>query len=284
MPLMRRTCLALLVPLALGVSSPAAARAVFPGVALAEPYHQSLDPSQFFVSEKLDGARAYWDGRQLRSRSGAVYHAPDWFTAGYPDEPLDGELWMGRGRFQELMSVIRDRVPDTAAWRAVRYHVFDLPAATGDAVQRQQHLSAVLEQHPVATLEQVPQTSVESRAALYRELDRIVALGGEGLVLQSRSASYQRGRHDGLLKLTPYDDAEATVIGYTEGRGRLVGRIGALVVEDERGRLFKLGSGLSDAERDAPPPVGSRVTYRFSGRTARGLPRFARYLRVRPTE
>ncbi len=286
---MRKTCLALLVPLALGIVSPsliqpASARVVFPGVSLAERYHHSLDPTRYLVSEKLDGARAYWDGQRLLSRTGNEFQAPDWFTADFPPEPLDGELWIGRGRFQELMSVIRDTVPDPLAWRAVHYHVFDLPDALGDAESRQRQLAALLDSQRQSAIRLVPQTRVSSRVGLDRELERIVAAGGEGVMLQLRDAPYQTGRHGGLLKLTPHEDAEATVIGYTDGRGKHTGRVGALIVEDATGQLFKLGTGLSDADRATPPAVGSRVTYRFSGRTERGLPRFARFLRERPAD
>ncbi|HNB46405.1 MAG TPA: DNA ligase, partial [Burkholderiaceae bacterium] len=65
------------------------------------------------------------------------------------------------------------------------------------------------------------------------------------------------------------------------GRGRHAGRIGALRVRDEAGREFLLGSGLSDAQRESPPPVGSWVTYTHRGETRLGLPRFATFLRQR---
>ena len=39
--------------------------------------------------------------------------------------------------------------------------------------------------------------------------------------------------------------------------------------------------GFTDAQRAMPPPVGSWLTYRYNGLTSTGLPRFARFLRVR---
>jgi len=60
--------------------------------------------------------------------------------------------------------------------------------------------------------------------------------------------------------------------------------VGALLVERPDGLRFRLGSGLDDAQRAAPPPIGSLVTYRHNGHTRNGVPRFARFLRVRADE
>ncbi|MDP3031565.1 MAG: DNA ligase, partial [Rhodocyclaceae bacterium] len=73
-----------------------------PALLLAERYQGGIDVSQYWVSEKLDGVRAYWDGRQLRFRSGNVILAPAWFIAALPAHSLDGELWLGRGTFERL--------------------------------------------------------------------------------------------------------------------------------------------------------------------------------------
>src|SRR5206468_10999995 len=97
-----------------------------PPLLLAERWDNVLDPTGWWLSEKLDGVRAYWDGKQLWSRLGNVLHAPDWFVAGLPDVPLDGELWLGRKKFQRTLSIVR-RQDKTDLWREVRYVVFDAP-------------------------------------------------------------------------------------------------------------------------------------------------------------
>ena len=77
---------------------------------------------------------------------------------------------------------------------------------------------------------------------------------------------------------------EALVVGHQPGQGRLAGMTGALIVQTPQGQRFALGSGLTDALRREPPPVGSWVTYRYRDRTPKGIPRFATFLRVRPSE
>ena len=95
------------------------------------------------MSEKLDGVRAYWDGRQFLSRLGNRYHAPDWFTAGLPDVPLDGELWIGRKKFQRTVSIVR-RQDRSEHWKEVRFLVFDAPASGGPFEERLAFLEQAL--------------------------------------------------------------------------------------------------------------------------------------------
>ena len=57
--------------------------------------------------------------------------------------------------------------------------------------------------------------------------------------------------------------------------------LGAIKVVLENGDTFKIGTGFSDAERRAPPKIGSVITYQFRGKTKNGIPRFASFLRVR---
>lgn len=252
-----------------------------PPLLLAEVYRAGIDPADYWVSEKLDGVRAYWDGQRLYFRSGRPVRAPAWFTRGFPSVPLDGELWLGRGSFERLSGIVRKDIPEDGEWRQVRYMLFELPGASGTFAERKDRLVALVGQAGVPWLQAVGQFRVADRKALQARLDAVVAGGGEGLMLHRADAAYAAGRSADLLKLKPYLDREATVVAHLPGKGRHAGRLGALLVEDADGRRFRIGTGFSDAQRENPPPVGSVVTYRYRGLTATGLPRFASFMRVR---
>jgi DNA ligase-1 len=255
-----------------------------PDILLANNYSDQIDPALYLVSEKLDGVRALWDGQQLRFRSGRIIHAPAWFVAGFPRHAMDGELWIGRHNFDRLSGTVRRQVPLDAEWREVCYQLYELPSGEGDFRQRLKTLQASVAQAAVPWLQVLAQSEVIDRAALQQRLDQVVQQGGEGLVLHRADAPWQTGRSNVLLKMKPQLDAEATVIAHEPGRGKFSGMLGALLVETELGVRFQLGSGLSDALRRNPPPIGSVVTFRYRDLTATGLPKFASFLRVRERE
>jgi DNA ligase-1 len=248
---------------------------------LANRYHPGIDLSAYWVSEKLDGVRAYWNGQQLISRGGHSIHAPPWFTQGWPDEPADGELWAGRGGFQQAVSTVRQQTPDDDAWRQIRFMVFDLPTHSGDFTQRIAAYRLWVAQRQQLWVQPVEQSRAPSHAVLMRQLKETDQAGGEGLMLHRGDTLYRAERSDNLLKLKRHEDAEAQVIGHTAGHGKYTGMTGALRVRSADGREFRIGSGLSDALRRDPPAVGTWITYRHRGFNDSGLPRFATWLRVR---
>jgi len=272
-------------PPAAGASAPAALQAnaaVQPDLMHAKHWPAGLDPQPYLVSEKLDGVRAFWDGQSLRFRSGLPIAAPDWFTAGLPKTPLDGELWLGRGRFDELSGTVRKKLPVEAEWRQLRYMIFDLPGASGSFAERTGRITAMLTEAAPPWLQAVPQSRLADPAALQALLQQTVQAGGEGLMLHRANALWAPGRSDALRKLKPKPDEEARVIAHLPGKGRHAGRMGALLLVLPDGQQFALGTGFSDAQRADPPPVGAIVTYSYRERTPKGLPRFASFLRLQP--
>jgi DNA ligase-1 len=256
-------------------------RAERPALMLANVYRAGIPLTEYWVSEKYDGLRGYWDGSRLFTRGGAAVAAPAWFTAGWPAIPMDGELWAGHGAFGTALSTVRQqRLVDTP-WRGMRLMVFDLPAQAGPFDARLSVLRQLLAQQDPARLAPVVQTRVESDGALHSRLDQIVQAGGEGLMLHRGAALYQGERNGDLLKLKPYLDADAKVVGWIPGKGKYDGQLGALLVETPQGRRFKLGTGFSDAQRREAPAPGTWVVYRFRDTNASGIPRFASFLRLR---
>jgi DNA ligase 1 len=275
--------LPLWLPLVLASVSIEAQVPTAPPLQLASDYQQQ-DVTDYRVSEKLDGVRAYWNGRELLSRGGHRFSAPDWFVAGFPDTPLDGELWLGRGRFEDLSAAVRRYRPDEAEWRQIRFVVFDLPASELPFEARLSALERLFLHLDTPYIELLEQRRLPDNAALAAYLAEVEALGGEGLMLRHRDSLYLPTRNQDLLKLKRSQDAEARVLAHLPGQGKYAGMMGALLVETDDGRRFKLGTGFSDRQRQQPPPVGSIVTYRYRGETDRRLPRFASFIRVRNDE
>ena len=273
--------LLLLIAIAGAPVSPLLAEKITSEVLLAQVYQRGIDVRQFLVSEKFDGVRAVWDGKTFHTRSGRVITAPAWFTQGFPATPLDGELWLARGKFEALSGAVRKNVPIDEEWRGISYLVFELPNASGIFQVRAQRIVEIVKQANIPHLKAVTQFRVKDEAALKARLKQVVALGGEGLMLHRADAQYVTGRSDALLKLKLQNDAEATVVAHTPGRGKYTGKLGALVVETPEGICFKLGTGLSDVQRETPPKIGSLVSYTYRDKTASGKPRFASFLRVR---
>lgn len=257
-----------------------------PALMLANVYHPGVQLDDYWVSEKYDGVRGYWDGKKLFTRGGQPVNAPSWFTAGWPNTPLDGELWAGRGQFPKAVSTVRQQTPDDAAWRDMRFMVFDLPAQEGTFTERIPVLKKVVSQLAKPWVQAVAQFKVADHPALLTLLDKMVQDGGEGLMLHRGASLYKGVRSDDLLKVKTHEDSEAWVIGHVPGKGKYEGMLGALLVEipatDSAPALrFKLGTGFTDAQRQNPPAIGARVTYRFRGLNDSGIPRFASFMRVR---
>ncbi len=250
-----------------------------PDIMLAKIYERGIDVTQYWVSEKLDGVRARWDGTQLISRGGLIFATPDWFTQGFPPNPLDGELWTERSQYENVSSIVRKHQPHKG-WRSVRLMVFDLPAHGGMFDERVQAMKQIVLQTKSPYLGVIEQWRVGNENELKQRLQSVIDRGGEGLMLHRNTARYASGRSHDLLKLKPFSDAEATVIGYRPGKGKYLGHVGSLKVQTDDGRQFFIGTGLSDEERRHPPPLNSRITFRFQGRTKNGIPRFPVFLRI----
>ena len=251
-----------------------------PGLLLAHTWQNEGDLTDWWMSEKLDGVRAYWDGKQFISRQGNVYHAPDFFTAGLPEVPLDGELWMGRKAFQRCVSIVR-RQDKSELWKSIRFLVFDLPSAGGPFEERLEQLRDLLAAGRAQFAEMHQHNRCRGLDHLREELTRVEALGGEGLMLRQPGSRYEAGRSPTLLKVKTFHDAEAHVVEHLPGTGRHKGRLGALRVVLPDGTNFSIGTGFSDAQRDKPPAVGSLVTFRYQELSDGGVPRFPSFVGVR---
>ncbi len=247
---------------------------------LPEVYENQVDVSGWLMSEKLDGVRGYWDGKQLLSKKGNAFSPPAAFIHGLPPFPLEGELWAGRRTFEQTIAIVKKQHPHNG-WLQLKLAIFDVPKAPGGFTERMAKATEWFAAHPSAYAFIIPQTEVRNAAELQRQLTRIEKLGGEGLIVRKADAPYTAGRCAEILKVKNYQDAEARVVALLPGKNRNKGRLGALLVELDNGIQFKIGSGFSDAEREVPPPVGSVITFKFYGKYQSGIPKFSAFLRIR---
>jgi len=250
-----------------------------PPILLAESWDNAQDLSGWWLSEKLDGVRAYWDGKQFLSRQGNLYHAPAWFTTGLPAVPLDGELWIARKAFQRTVSIVR-RQDQSEHWKDVKFLVFDAPAIVGPFEDRITYLEAQIATWNATYISLLDQQLCTSVEQLRTELARVEQLGGEGLMLRQPGSKYVAGRSSTLLKVKRFHDAEAVVVGHEPGKGKHKGRLGALAVQLPNGKRFSVGTGFKDKERGNPPAIGTTITFRYQELTDGGIPRFPSFVRL----
>lgn len=265
------------------------------------------------MSEKLDGVRALWNGKQLLTRSGRVINAPACFTKHFPPFALDGELWIGRGEFEKALALVqkdcrdcpclakvdssqKDSNWEDSNWDRAKYYVFDVPDCGLESspkapkpctlFERLRVLESYLANAPTMPISLIKHEPIASQKQLFKHLQELSEQGAEGLVLRKINAPYERTRSPNALKLKLYEDAECKVVAHNAGKGKYAGKLGSLTCEQiaangaKRTLRFKIGSGFSDTERQNPPPLGSIITYKFYGTTKNGFPRFAVFHRI----
>ncbi|WP_459881837.1 DNA ligase [Campylobacter concisus] len=251
--------------------------------------YKDQNVSGWLASEKLDGVRAYWDGENLLSRHGKKLNAPLSFTKNFPKFALDGELYAKELKFEEIQASVMDKLPDEKAWSRLKFHIFDVPEASGGLPRRLEVLAKFLKNEPNQNLTIIKQIKMRDNAHFLKFAEEIIAKGGEGAVVREPNAPYERKRSKNALKFKKFKDAECEVISINKGSGKYANLAGSLTCkalggkegEPKEGTIFKIGSGLSDENRQEPPKIGSIITYKFQNLTANGKPRFPIFLRVR---
>jgi DNA ligase-1 len=256
----------------------------------------AIDATGWWISEKLDGVRAYWDPKlkKVFSRNGKQYHVPDWFTKNLPDEYLDGELWNGRQEFQKTSGIVRHKTPNDEDWKEITYKVFDLPEYDAPFEKRLEKLKDLVKESKHPQMEVVKHWKCTNNEDLFKELEKYEDLGAEGLMLRKPGSKYERKRSKTLLKIKSFYDSEAEVLAHEFGKGRLSEMCGKMLVKSlheiknnrftmPKGIEFRVGSGMTDEQRKNPPPIGSHITYRFIEMTTSKVPvpRFATFVCVR---
>ena len=272
-----------------------------PDLFLLNRYKEDMNVTSWYMSEKLDGVRTYWDGEKLISRSGKVFAAPAFFTKDFPKYKLDGELWSKRGDFSNIVSIVNTKkqdprvkhenddsvrhkedspsvIPDSdreSRWQQLTYSIFEVPNAKGNLLQR---LKSVKTSKYIKMISQI---RVKDKKHLDEFLKSVEKNGGEGVVVRDGSLSYYTGRNNNALKVKSYKDAECEIVGYNNGQGKYEGMVGSLSCRMKNLQIIKIGSGLNNYQRQNPPKIGAIITFKYYGLTSKGNPRFPIFLRER---
>jgi DNA ligase-1 len=232
------------------------------------------------MSEKLDGIRAYWNGKNLLTRNGNIIHAPKWFVKNYPKNvQLDGELWTKRRDYENIASIVLDKTP-SRHWHQIKHYIFEVPDAPGNLFERLK----IVKKYESQYIKVIEQIEIKNKDHLNGFLKEVEQKGGEGLVIRDPSTEYINKRTNKALKVKNFKDDECKIIGYNEGKGKFKGLVGSFNCRLKNGIEFKLGIGLSNHLRKNPPKLGTIATFKYKELTKYGKPKFASFLRIRSQE
>lgn len=243
--------------------------------------------SDYFVSEKFDGIRALWDGQNMFSKSGKILAIPRCFSEKLAvldlqkGEFVEGELWIDYGAFEVISSIARRKNPTCEDFSKVKYLIFNAHLGeSSDFFANLTKIQSILDSQDLA---QEIQVITQHKFATQKELsdffNAVIAKGGEGVIVRDSRVAF---------KLKPQNDAECKIVDFSRGKGRIRGKVGAIICEalaDKNsgikcGVIFRIGSGLSDEMRENPPKIGTIITYKFSGVSKNGIPKHTRFLRI----
>lgn len=246
----------------------------------AKKYTDREEITGWVMSEKLDGIRGYWNGKQLFTRKGLPINPPSWFVDNFPPFELDGELWSKRGDFEFIQSTVLDRNPGEG-WEKITYNLFEIPNQKGNFFSRLSKAREWFKIHKNKHIRFISQIRIKDESDLDHFFNRIQSCGGEGVIVKDPDKPYHTGRSAHVLKVKKFQDMEGVVIGLNKGKGKYRSAMGSLTLQLENGIVFKLGTGFTDQIRNKPPSTGTIVTFKYYGFTKTGIPKFASFLRVR---
>lgn len=251
-------------------------------------FFDNKNTQEYLMSEKLDGVRGIWDGKNLKTRKGNIIRTPRYFIQNFPPFALDGELWIKRNSFDEISALVRSNDDKNILWKNVTYNVFDVPNACKEfnikctLENRLNILKQYLLKNKNQYIKIIPQIKIQNKKHLQEFYNELIKNKAEGIVIRKNDLEYENKRSKNALKYKPFEDSECEVIGYTQGKyeNQIASLLCKTIINNEE-KIIKISSGLMQKDRLNPPKIGSVITYKFSGYTKNNLPKFPSFLRVR---
>lgn len=236
--------------------------------------------NDWYMSEKLDGIRAYWDGKQLLSKNGNILHAPIWFTKNLPKFELDGELWTKRNDFESIQNIVLDKKP-SKDWKKITYNIFEVPNTKGNFLKRLERIKTWQKINNNQYLKIITQIQCRDKTHLDAYLNTLISKKAEGIIIKDGSLEYFKGRSRSILKVKKFFDGEAEVIGINYKSND---KFKSLILKMKNNIVFNLGNGFTKEEKQRHPKIGDIITFKYYSLTKYGKPKFASFLRIRKSE
>jgi len=235
----------------------------------------------WYMSEKLDGIRAYWNGKELLSKNGNKIHAPTWFIKDFPKFELDGELWTKRDDFESIQNIVLDKTPSDD-WKKVTYNIFEVPNQKGDFDERLKVAIQWVKKYKNRYIRIIPQIKCKNKEHLEAYLQELINKKAEGVIIKNPHKEYFIGRNSNILKVKKFKDMEGEIIGFNYDVNK---RLKSLVLKLDNGINFNLGGGFKEKDRlNHKFKIGNIITFKYYGFTKYGKPKFASFLRVKNEE
>ena len=245
-----------------------------------------------FIQPKLDGVRCLIQlennvvtaysrtGKKWKNIAHIIMDLIPFFEK-YPNVILDGELYNHdlKDDFEKIISLVRKTKPTdedrVESAEMVQFHCYDTIMEHMSYDQRNEFINQSLMLIPSVHIVDTNRV-FKHEEALNIHHDANLANGYEGSILRTNDV-YKCGRSWSLRKFKDFSDAEATIIGYLDGKGKRTGTLGKFIMQDDEGIEFGCPPGkgytykdLADMLDNISDYIGQRATFTFFERTKAG--------------
>lgn len=258
---------------------------------LAHKYTDHQDKITFpcLVQPKLDGLRATWDDgfySRVRKPFPEIPHLRAWLEHLQIDHlPLDGELYSHelKDNFEEIVSMVKRGKTHHPDIMKLEYHIFDV-AQPGDYHTRVLEVERKL--ITPSPIKFICNSMAKNHEDIDDLLEHFLEAGYEGVMVRTIQHPYEHNRSYSLQKYKKFIDAEFPIVGFKEGRGKLMGHVGAFVCRHLDNTFDVKLEGktqfLKKCFDDHSLWLNKEMTVKFQGFTRKNnVPRFPVGLRIR---
>ena len=218
-------------------------------------------------------------GKEWKNIDHILFNLKPWFVLN-PGVILDGELYNHdlKDDFEKIISLVRKQKPtDIDALESadmVQFHCYDIIDETMTFAMRNEFIKQVVPRnHCIKHVDTLTVFDKEEAKSIHRSN---LKKGYEGSILRTNDV-YKCGRSWSLRKFKDFSDAEATIIGYLDGKGKRTGTLGKFIMQDDEGIEFGCPPGKGYSYKDLTNMIdnigeyiGQRATFTFFERTKAG--------------